>query len=774
MDNNDVGGQELPLLSDSLDSASSCLLDIAQNFPFYEQNDDQLQNELWVGGGRKWDIRPLYWPKGRDRGNYVKSYIFKNLRIEAKSTRPRVTWNLEALWAYFPNELISSIFGLLHPIDLYHAIQTSKTLRRFLLDRNSISIWKESFENHPEIPFYPDYVSAPKWASLIFGPATCDFCGRDNSLIEYALLSRRCNECMDYHDQGSEQIVTAIRPILGEFPEKMADIWRLALKTYRLSPVYYSPSLSEGNLVHPRYSISQIVEVAQVMREFLSMNRMASLDLNLSEYDVFIEFTAISMQECLKHASLCNDWAFDIYMQHGKRYMASITSFCEGAEREVRKQNHDERDLKPALSRFEGLIISGWPIMTDCKLDGSNLKKFLPMLEAMVNKEKEERLRKQRINCIAARQGKVGGFYYDTVKKFHGYRELCCVPHPKTVYSIKFFADYINDPLDTFVELDENLAQREVRRFVTEYISAKKRRLLNLLVESGVIPEATETSKPDNFLGTATAVFECCGRSHVGWEEAGVHICRLESGLALMQDARDDTFVFRFSKPGYQALQNLARLLRLESLESVSPKDLDNLNKRFICKTSKLVQKAGVYCLPSLTWRECIDHAITAQNSEEGQHAVEFDILSEASIANLLAFERPFPVPSDRYWCCNRCRTYFEPLTKNDAIIHAYQVHGVFRATVGVDFDYFHSENKPVRSPIFIGLDDNANHRCLRCPRSPKLWLKKDPDLYQHLSDRHHIVIKDLREGVDWEKVPVVEDNGWIRQRLRLQEELAS
>ncbi|KAF9486137.1 hypothetical protein BDN70DRAFT_926842 [Pholiota conissans] len=167
MENDD---EETPAID--LERSNSCS-DIGRLLPFYQLDGHDLLDNLWGRRQREWSIRSKNLSKGRDRGNYVRSYVLSKLRIEMKSIRPRVSWSLEALWS-LPAELICSIFEFLHPIDLYHAIRASKKLRHFLLDKNTESIWKQAFHNYPDIPLYPNYVSAPKWVSLAFGPATCD------------------------------------------------------------------------------------------------------------------------------------------------------------------------------------------------------------------------------------------------------------------------------------------------------------------------------------------------------------------------------------------------------------------------------------------------------------------------------------------------------------------------------------------------------------------------------------------------------------------------
>ncbi|KAF9483611.1 hypothetical protein BDN70DRAFT_293051 [Pholiota conissans] len=164
------------------------LLDLAK-LPYYGQSSKVLRKEIWGPGVTKRRFEP------KKRGNYVRNSVFSNLRIEAKMTRLPMTWNLETLWDRLPAELLISIFNFLHPIDLYHAICASKVFRRFLLARNSTSIWRKSFLNHPDIPLYPKDVSAPKWSSWIFGPANCDTCGEGNCLFDYAYRYRKCDDC---------------------------------------------------------------------------------------------------------------------------------------------------------------------------------------------------------------------------------------------------------------------------------------------------------------------------------------------------------------------------------------------------------------------------------------------------------------------------------------------------------------------------------------------------------------------------------------------------
>ena len=44
-----------------------------------------------------------------------------------------------------------------------------------LLDRRASSVWKEAFKRCSDVlPSCPMDISEPRWASMLFGPATCD------------------------------------------------------------------------------------------------------------------------------------------------------------------------------------------------------------------------------------------------------------------------------------------------------------------------------------------------------------------------------------------------------------------------------------------------------------------------------------------------------------------------------------------------------------------------------------------------------------------------
>lgn len=66
------------------------------------------------------------------------------------------------------------IFECLHPVDLYHLIQSSRAFRSIILNRRYRGVWTSVFREHKELPSCPKGISEPQWSSLLFGPDTCD------------------------------------------------------------------------------------------------------------------------------------------------------------------------------------------------------------------------------------------------------------------------------------------------------------------------------------------------------------------------------------------------------------------------------------------------------------------------------------------------------------------------------------------------------------------------------------------------------------------------
>ncbi|KAF9483610.1 hypothetical protein BDN70DRAFT_293077 [Pholiota conissans] len=378
-----------------------------------------------------------------------------------------------------------------------------------------------------------------------------------------------------------------------------------------------------------------------------------------------------------------------------------------------------------------------WPATSEPKLRKSSLRKHLPQLESMIAICKSERLRKELDERINSRKEKIASFYSSFAKTFLTLEMMPYLPSPELLFDIKLFEDYIDDPKEVVVDLIAGTAQKEILRFIVEFFSHKKRQLLELLLETDLLPEdVTEDTSPETFLGLALAAFECCGNAvFITWKEAGIHVC--QEGGEMTQHGWGLPFLFRFSDAAYNALCKLSAILLVDP-QSISANDLDTLNRRFVCKGCKFTRHALMQGLLSMTWRECLVHAVQLSKSPpQDQHVAEFDILTEDVTKSILAVEQPFPSPAEKNWCCRHCHIFSDPVKKAEAIAHARTAHSIKAPVSGKDFAYCATEHSPIRPRVFIGLDENSNHRCLRCPasKSLRLW-GKEPALLRHLLDR--------------------------------------
>ncbi|KAH8836025.1 hypothetical protein DL96DRAFT_104662 [Flagelloscypha sp. PMI_526] len=95
-----------------------------------------------------------------------------------------------------PLDVLYEIFGHLHPVDLLHLARSTKNLRRVILTKNALSVWRATYPSPEEIPTAPEDVPLPVWCSLIF-ENFCQSCLAVNvRKVYFALRVRYCNKCI--------------------------------------------------------------------------------------------------------------------------------------------------------------------------------------------------------------------------------------------------------------------------------------------------------------------------------------------------------------------------------------------------------------------------------------------------------------------------------------------------------------------------------------------------------------------------------------------------
>jgi len=95
-----------------------------------------------------------------------------------------------------PLDILFEIFERVAPSDLLNLSRTNMMLRKTLMSKQAITIWKAALEvwSAPECP--SDF-SEPRWANLLFGGNVCQMCGAKGiQRIDFGLRRRVCTSCL--------------------------------------------------------------------------------------------------------------------------------------------------------------------------------------------------------------------------------------------------------------------------------------------------------------------------------------------------------------------------------------------------------------------------------------------------------------------------------------------------------------------------------------------------------------------------------------------------
>ncbi|KAJ8085540.1 hypothetical protein PM082_004358 [Marasmius tenuissimus] len=104
-----------------------------------------------------------------------------------------------------PLDVVHEIFGYLHPHDLLRLSRTTKTIRKFVLDRSASHAWRKARERS-EVPSIIFRMSEPAFASLLFD-TYCRYCKATNiRQIHWHALMRCCKRCQGIHFSGPQEL----------------------------------------------------------------------------------------------------------------------------------------------------------------------------------------------------------------------------------------------------------------------------------------------------------------------------------------------------------------------------------------------------------------------------------------------------------------------------------------------------------------------------------------------------------------------------------------
>lgn len=239
-------------------------------------------------------------------------------------------------------------------------------------------------------------------------------------------------------------------------------------------------------------------------------------------------------------------------------------------------------------------------------------------VEAEVNKQKVERIARERKQLIDSRKQVVKDIYSSYKKKLVP-TQWAYHPQDDQVYDFEGIAALINDPSASNIEPSHHREALEKLPSLIEAFNEEKRAILLSLVtrkdSSSDISNDIAGTSSSTCLELATSIFQCSTvgcqlreRPLIACQRAICHSCDAHRGRGYGYHYNllpTLTPAFTFSNRGSTAVESLAVLLALDARAAV-PADYDRKAARFVCLNCTLLSRAGIHGRDALTWRDCV------------------------------------------------------------------------------------------------------------------------------------------------------------------------
>ncbi|KZP05337.1 hypothetical protein FIBSPDRAFT_903594 [Athelia psychrophila] len=563
---------------------------------------------------------------------------------------------------HMPMDVLFEIFKCVGPRDLIHLSRTSKTLRKTLMSKQTISIWKSALAMR-DSPDCPDIYSYPRWADLLFGESFCQCCSAKGvQRADFGLGKRICSRCK------KEALFPA---------SKLKDrVDALVLDLI--------PHAIVGASSKKYYWIGDIQGMSKQLKGYQADVSLDKPGAKKALND-FITSRLVLVAQTTIAARNCKEWIVThAETAKSEKLERKATRYQDILQRLI-ALGYDERDMVGLGS------LSGWNTMRKA-------------VEQYVCERRASRIGRERLLLDNSRKTVVTNVY----KEF----KASVVPatwahHPADEVALRFdcFSALINDPSD--LPLDVQRCRDVLKDLPGELDALNEEKtavLLSLLVHSSEEARASVQRDAGAALDLATSIFACCGRHcrgiFVGWQYAICHRCPVSS-----HELRSETLIsripdFRFASRASQAVQSLTSLLELDAW-STAVGDLDREDARFVCLACPCDIFIGIRGRKALSWRHCVTHA------EESKHA-QWQLLTPLEATEVKAREvsvRHHCTDDQEYrWSCNHCPRYLDNLKPRLFVNqHLQTEHGCSQPVEGKDFFYDRRYSKTLFDTVNFG-----------------------------------------------------------------------
>ncbi|KDQ49480.1 hypothetical protein JAAARDRAFT_200826 [Jaapia argillacea MUCL 33604] len=665
-----------------------------------------------------------------------------------------------------PLDILFEIFGHLTPKDLLNLSCTDKLLRKTLMSRKSLSIWK-NVRLAAEVPDGPDGMSEPAWAELIFG-TTCQNCGAKGvTNIDFAIQKRCCVSCRKKH------LVYA-----GRFEKKFPD--------FNPEIMELIPYTSNGGWAHGHSSSSKFFweEDVHAACKALATYQKAVHMRTPGAKAALDEWKESKMEEVTRivEASLCHRYVL-VFLNHG-----SVLGGAEIAKKRVADiisrpvaLGWDERDVERLRYRLDR-DSSNKKELTD-----RGFRMIKPGLEASLAQYKAQRIAQETRARREARAKLLSSTYFD-YKKTLPIKEWAFIPRLVDFMEMREMKEWV----ECDAEMGENGLGREVLERLFGEWSEGRKVMVEGLVREGLGSGLMDVESGQIAVGQAFPVFLCTSKgcagdtrtssfssrlrspAIIGIESALAHSCRVIVAdpfrtiyYARYPDGELELAELKFCKRGGEAVDSILKLLGLdgEGGDDVVG-EMDRVDARFVCEGCEPVAHKKVSRKLVKTWRQCVDHYIECDN--DWHTTPSWKLLDEKKRKAVVQQQRDDAAQA-HHWICGHC-TYnaVKEGDKRTVVTHCKATHtNNSKPVEGKDIFYnprlirlqpkeiympYGSQAPvPVRKAVAVGGD--GVFLCKRCDGKGRQRHFQLQGVQQHLRDKHKVGVEESKLDVDFEKL---------------------
>ncbi|PPQ71953.1 hypothetical protein CVT24_007918 [Panaeolus cyanescens] len=703
-------------------------------FPFNDLRNIDLRRELGIC------LKDYCDPNSLDlaRGNFLAAHYMRETRIEAKRREREegILRNNPILREFMelPVELVLEVFSLLHPVDLFSLIRTTKSLRNLLLSKSCADVWLSVFETYEDIPPVPAGMSPPKWTTILFGPPHCDSCGLKPALVDFTYNDRVCETCSLAKTYSSWDVSTRLGAYSGGLDECYI---RGSSKT---NPMSYSDAHGEFSFYAARYRRDDIAAYESELSAYLDGIDSPGMEQKLRN---FLSNKSRKWWAQYKLINRYSRWAQNAWESMEVAHYNALCEIKTNYQKRLMALGHDERDADVSIGVLTEVLRRYYIF----KFGKRGFERCSQELEDIVRENMHVRVEEEK----KTRREEVAKFYNRTVLHSMPPSLWGTLPPKAKILAQQPFCQYVeNGGFGSFSTQVSNGAQL-VDCFVQRWLASSEIPVFWALARAGY--DVCENEVRSVISIASMSAFTCSKHPAevlIGWDGIAQHLGCLLDDTATWNPSLSDLV---FSSLGHEIISMMACHIGKTSYTALIS-DLDETNLVFACQDCPLIHKSkNIYGSHFFTWRQALFHGVIEKHGHR-----KFIPVVEETRQYMAGLQKPLPDPLEAAWVCNHCPEHrCAPVKRSNVVHHLAKWHEIRKPKSGIDALYVGSWTPP--KPLFIARIPSNCLVCLLCSLAPRPKLYSESAVLMHLDAKHGL--SDPIEGTHWKhlEIPAAREN---------------